>query len=365
MSIEGFYILNHHPTPDIEPGSWTVSLTGEVDETELTMRELRESYPTTSVTATLECAGNGRTYFDSVDGEPERYVQWGDTGVSTARWTGTPLSAILDEHNATTDEGYWLTAIGGDAPEGEDIFARSLPMAKVIDDCLLAYRMSGETLPPEHGFPVRIIVPGWYGVNSVKWVEELRVMDRMIAGDEWEQHTRWQQDSYRMDFHDEEPSERTDISTFDTWEQLDDGVVRPYLYDQHVMSLIGSPKDSEAVRLGADGTLTVGGVAWAGDDRVMSVEVSTDGGDTWREAKLVESADETYRWQRFECSIALQPGEYTLVSRATDEQGRRQPAQTAKPGSGKEVSEDTYPWNREGYGNNAYLDYGVTFTIKE
>lgn len=155
-----------------------MSLTGAVEEADLTMVELREKYPTTTVTHTMECAGNGRSYFTNVDSESDQYIQWGYNSASTAEWTETPLSAILEYNGAETNNGMWLTAIGGDAPdEDADVSARLLPMSKVMDDCLLAYRMNGEPLSPEHGFPVQVIVPGWYGVNSVKWVEEFRVMN--------------------------------------------------------------------------------------------------------------------------------------------------------------------------------------------
>jgi DMSO/TMAO reductase YedYZ molybdopterin-dependent catalytic subunit len=364
-SIEDFYVLSHYPTPDIDADTWKISLTGNVEETELTVGELREDYPTASVTHMMECAGNGRKYFESVDGEPERYIQWDYSGASTARWTGTPLSAVLEDHDAETDAEYWLTAIGGDAPEGEDIFARSLPMSKVIDDCLLAYKMYDEPLPPEHGFPVRLVVPGWYGVNSVKWVEELRVMNQMMAGEKWSQYTRWQQDSYRLAFGDEELAESENLAWFDTWDQLENGVANPYLYDQHVMSLVGFPDDGDVVSLDADRTLVVQGVAWAGDDSVTKVELSADAGETWRTAEFVTPEDESHRWRRFQCSLELSPGEHRLVSRATDEHGRSQPARTSPPRSGPKKSSDSYPWNREGYGNNAYLEYGVTFIVEQ
>lgn len=109
--------------------------------------------------------------------------------------------------------------------------------------------MNGEPLPPEHGFPVRVIIPGWYGVNSVKWIEELRVMDRMIAGPEWENYTRWQQDYYRLKFDDETPADSDQLDNFDTWDQMaGESVPNPYLYDQNVMSLIGYPDEMWSAR---------------------------------------------------------------------------------------------------------------------
>jgi DMSO/TMAO reductase YedYZ molybdopterin-dependent catalytic subunit len=363
--IEEFYVLNHYPTPAIDADSWTVSLTGDVDAVDLSVRELRDAYPTETVTHTMECAGNGRAGFASVDDEPARYVQWGHEGVGTARWTGTPLSAVLERNGAAT-EGRWLTAIGGDAPDEEaDVFARSLPMEKVLDDCLLADRMNGEPLPPEHGHPVRVVVPGWYGVNSVKWVARLHVADRMIAGEEWARYTRWQQRSYRLAFGDEEPAERETLAEVDTWAQLaGEEVANPYCYDQHVTSLVAVPGDGETVAPGPDGSVDVVGVAWAGDDRVASVEVSADGGETWHEATFPAPDPGPTVWRRFRCHLELPPGDHRVVSRATDDRGRRQPARTSEPGAGRAaLDDDAYPWNREGYGNNAYRDYGTTFTV--
>ena len=363
-ALENYYVLNHHPTPSVDDDEWTVSLTGALDAAELDSETLRAEYPTTSVTFTMECAGNGRSSFESVDGHPGRLIQWAENGVSTGRWTGTPLSALLDAHDAATGDAYWLTAIGGEAPPDADVFARSLPMAKILDDCLLAYEMNGEPLPPEHGHPFRLVVPGWYGVNSVKWVRELRVMDAMIAGPAWDREKRWQQDSYRLAFADEAMAEHTSLPAFDTWDQLENGIANPYLYNQHVMSLVVEPDDGETVVADADGTVTVRGVAWAGTDTVAAVAVSADGGASWHEATLDAPETDRYTWRRFRATLELDPGDYRLVSEATDGRGRTQPAEISDPHTGPEGSGESYPWNREGYGNNAYRSYGVAVTVE-
>jgi DMSO/TMAO reductase YedYZ molybdopterin-dependent catalytic subunit len=363
--IEDFYVLNHYPTPEIDADDWTVSLSGAVDaETELTMDEIVEDYPTVTITHTMECAGNGRRYFESDGDEPERYVQWDETSVSTARWSGTPLAAVLDDHGA---EGAWLTAVGGDAPDDPDadVFARSLPMAKVRRDCILAYQMNGEALPPEHGYPVRVVAPGWYGVNSVKWLEELRVMDSMMSGPEWERYTRWQQDQYRLKpTGDAAPEEHDEIDVFDVDEQLAAGVENPYTYDQAVTSMVAYPDDGDVVSPGPDGRVEVVGVAWAGEECVEHVEVSADGGETWHEGSFMRPAAANV-WRPFRCELDLPAGEHRLVSRATDERGRRQPARPGRPTDAVAASADEAPWNREGYCNNAYESYGVEFTVEE
>ncbi|MFB6086922.1 MAG: sulfite oxidase [Haloarculaceae archaeon] len=362
---EDFFVLNHYPTPDVDAEDWTVSLSGAVDEpAELTMNDVVDDYPTVTVTHTMECAGNGRADFESVDDEPARYVQWDDEAVATARWTGTPLSAVLDDHGA---DGSWLTAVGGDAPDdpGADVFARSLPMAKVRRDCILAYRMNGEPLPAEHGFPARIIAPGWYGVNSVKWLAELHVMDGMMTGAEWERYTRWQQDQYRLKpTGDADPAEHESVDAFEVADQLAAGVEEPYTYDQSVMSLVAYPDDGDVVSPGPDGRLEVVGVAWAGDDRVERVEASADGGETWHEGTFMAPPSSGV-WRPFRCALDLAAGDYRLVSRATDERGRRQPARPGRPGDAVVADDDESPWNREGYTNNAYESFGVEFAVEE
>ena len=140
------------------------------------MDELRCDYPTESVVHTMECSGNGRTYFEP-DAEGD---QWSFGAVASAAWTGTPVRALLDEHGGATDgedDELWLSAMGGEAPPDKDVFCRSIPLSKAREDCLLAYEMNGAPMSPEHGYPVRLVVPGWFGNNSVKWVEEIRVMD--------------------------------------------------------------------------------------------------------------------------------------------------------------------------------------------
>lgn len=190
-------------------------------------------------------------------------------------------------------------------------------------------------------------------------------MDRMIAGDEWERYTRWQQDSYRLTV-DGDLAEHEDLQEFDTWDQLAAGEPEsPYPYDQNVTSLVGNPDDGDVVSRGPDGTIEALGVAWAGDDRVTSVEVSVDGGETWRDAEFLAPDATGNTWRRFRAVLEVPPGDYSLVSRATDEHGRRQPARTSPPGAGASaIEDDAFPWNPGGYGNNAYLGYGVEFTVE-
>ncbi len=363
--IEDHYVCHRNETLDPEAADWEIELAGAVArEGPLGMDDLREAYPTVAVAHTMECAGNGRGYFDPETGS----VQWEYGAVSTAIWTGAPLTSILADHGATTDDGMWLTAVGGDHPEVEDEndrFARSIPMAKALEDCILAYEVNGEPLPPEHGYPVRLLVPGWYGVNSVKWVTELHVTETMVHGPEWadrdgEDFTQWQQSAYRIHPEGVEPDSNATISTFDTWDQLEaDEIDHPYTFDENVKSTIGQPDDGATVTPDADGTVEIVGVAWAGDDDVTAIEVSTDSGDSWQDADFF-GPDYDCAWRLFRYRWEPTPGTYTLASRATDEHGRRQPERIARPDEGG----DDYPWNEGGYAENAWRPHVIEVTVE-
>lgn len=358
--IEAHYILHRNEIPNIDSDSWNVSLTGSVEENvDLSMQEIKEKYPTVAVAHTMECAGNGRAYFEDME-----KVLWGCQGVSTAIWTGVPVSSILHDFGADTSEDMWLTAIGGDEPEEDHVFVRSIPMSKATEDCILAYEMNGEPLPPEHGYPVRLIVPGWYGVNSVKWLDELRVMETMVHDDEWDGDPTWQQKAYRLFPAETEPEHRRTIDTFDTQGQLEsDKIDAPYTYDQNVMSLIGYPHDDTVVESEDSTDITISGVAWAGDNSVDRVEVSTDGGETWSDAELFGPKN-PHAWRLFRYQWETSPGQHTLMSRATDDRGRTQPATVAGPDDEwDQLNAEMYPWNEQGYGNNAYKPYAVEVAV--
>lgn len=362
------YIRNHYPTPETEAEGWTISLTGLLDGSGETgpnadgpvveMDELREDYPTESVVHTMECSGNGRAFFEP-DAEGH---QWTDGAVSTAVWTGTPVRALLDEYDAPA-EG-WVAVMGGDAPEGEEVFCRSLPMGKVRADCVLAYEMNGQPLPADHGHPVRLLVPGWFGNNSVKWVDRVHVANSMPTGKKWEGYTKYQQLEYRLRFDDDEdPEELATVETADTYEQMAaDEPRHAYFFDQLPKSLIKAPADGAT--LSADETVEIRGLAWAGETSVERVELSTNGGETWSDADLGESALGRYAWRRFRAEWNPEPGEYCLLARATDAKGRVQPARIADPDPEQTgITGDAYPWNTQGYGNNAHRPLGVSVTV--
>lgn len=365
---EEHYIRNHYRTPAIDETEWKVSLTGLVDEeTELSMDELRHDYATESVVHMMECSGNGRAYFEP-DAEGD---QWTVGAVGNAVWTGTPVRAILNEYGVATGEGLWLSVMGGETIDGEDVFCRSLPLTKIMDDCLLAYEMNGSPMNAEHGYPVRLLVPRWFGNNSVKWVDRMHVMDGMVTGDEWESrngrdYTEYQQSSYRIiPAQDDEPERYSSLDSFSTYDQMQatDEIRNAYLFDQLVKSLIISPTDG-SVNGPPNGRIEITGVAWSGDDDVERVEISVNGGETWHEAEFVGPDFERYAVRTFRYVWGTEPGEHTLLSRATDERGRSQPATVSAPEDGhRGIEEDQYPWNQKGYGNNAYVPLGVSVTI--
>ena len=366
-SRDEHYIRTHHRTPDIDADDWTVSVTGMVEtEADLSMAELRCDFSTESVVHMMECSGNSRTYFDP-DAKGD---QWGDGAVGSAVWTGTPVREILSEYGATTDGDLWLSAMGGEAPPDKDVFCRSIPISKVIKDCLLAYEMNGSPMTPEHGYPVRLVVPGWFGNNSVKWVEGLRVMDKMVHGEEWtdrdgQDYTEYQQSSYRIiPDQDDEPTRHRSMDAFSTYEQMDgEETPNAYLFDQLVKSLLINPADDATL---SSSPVELAGVAWSGEDAVEGVEVSTDGGDSWADAEFTGPDLGQYAPTTFRYVWDPEPGEHILCSRATDEQGRTQPATVSDPEDGlRGIVDDQYPWNQKGYGNNAYLPHGVAVEVEK
>ncbi|HET7324552.1 MAG TPA: sulfite oxidase [Halococcus sp.] len=361
--IEEHFVCHRNPIPAGDVDSWTISLTGDV-EGELPLSDIIEECPTVAVAHTMECAGNGRGQHDPETGS----VQWDSGAVGTAFWTGTPVRSVLRAVGFDTSEAddRWLTAIGGDSLD-EEVFARSIPLSKALDDCILAYGMNGQPLPEEHGHPVRLVVPGWYGVNSVKWLSELRVMDGMVREgslDRTGTHARWQQDDYRIHPEDETPEHADTIETVDTWAQLESSEVEhPYTFDENIMSLIGRPTGETVITPGE--TVEVRGVAWAGDDDIERVEVSTDNGDSWHDAELFGPAY-AGAWRLFCYEWDADIGSHILLSRASDDRGRIQPAAIGTPEEGLDaVADGKYPWNEGGYGANAYLPNAVTVETTE
>ena len=314
---ERFYVRNHFHIPLIDPAAYRLSVAGHVERPHsLSLHELRDM-PSRTLVATLECAGNGRTLFrPEVPGE-----KWQLGAVSTAEWTGVPLTDVLERagpHSGACE----VLFRGADSGMVEGCsapirFERSLGLDDARGEVLLAYAMNGAPLPIDHGFPLRVVVPGWYAVASVKWLTEIKVLDRPFVG-------HYQADRYWYE-----------------WERAG-RVEREPVALQKVRALITDPA-SGAER--ARGPVAIRGVAWSGAAAIARVEVWID--RVWREARLI-GEPKRGSWQGWELMARFDgPGVASLRVRATDQTGETQP--------------DHAPWNRLGYGNNSIHE--VTFRV--
>lgn len=299
---EMFYVRNHFRAPRIDVNSWRLRIAGAVVQPlELTFDQL-QALPSVTQVATLECAGNGRAFLSP----KTKGVQWELGAVSTATWTGVPLATLLERAGVQpgaievilegADRGEPVSDL---KPPGKLSFARSLPLAKATrPEVLLAYRMNGAPLPAAHGFPLRVVVAGWYGMASIKWLERIVVTDRPFLGyDQSVDYAIWQR--------------RAGLPSLTPISEME------------VKASIARPTAGEVVPAGA--AYRVHGAAWAGESDVAKVDVSTDGGKTWQPARLIDDPV-PFAWRRWEFS--WQPaaaGKHTLMARATDRRGRSQP----------------------------------------
>jgi sulfite oxidase len=313
--VEHFYVRSHLPVPPgLDGATWTLAIDGEVNSpVSMSLDEIRK-LPSTTITMTLECAGNGRAFFDP----PVAGIQWAKGAVGTARWTGVRLAEVLKRVGAKSTARF-VYMNGADRPLGTmPDFVRQLPIEKAMHpDTILAYDMNGQTITPLHGFPLRAIVPGWEGAYSIKWLTSLRVADR-------ESDSFWVATGYRY------PTKRVAPGA-----TVDPKDMAP-LTGLVVKSLITRPLDGAAI---GPGKVDVAGFAWAGETDISRVDISTDHGASWQQARLV-GEQAKYAWRRFEFTFeASRPESYLILSRATDSQGRAQPMAP--------------PWNPSGYLWNA------------
>lgn len=315
-----FYVRNHFQIPKLDPESFRLQVAGVVDRPlSLSLRDLHNMRSQSKV-VTLECAGNGRSLF----APPIAGEKWNLGAVSTAEWTGVPLVEILDRAgiSGTAQEVLFRGADGGRVDGQSELvrFERSLKLDQARDaDVLLAYAMNGEPLPIQHGYPLRLIVPGWYAVASVKWLDEITLIERPFAG-------HYQCDKYWYEC------------------ERDGELVREPVTLQRVRALITEPgPDREVPR----GELAIRGVAWSGAASIARVDVSVGGG-IWQEARLVSERNR-HSWQWWELIARVhEPGAVTLRARATDLAGRSQPEHAE--------------WNRLGYGNNTIQSVPIRVT---
>ena len=312
--VPHFFVRNHMNEPsELNAADWRLAVGGEVEKPlNLTLPELTK-LETHSVVNTLECAGNGRSlHRPQVPG-----IQWGKGAVSTARFTGPRLRDVLQRAEVKSTGKHVMFRGLDEVPGKVPPFIRSIPIEKALDsDTLIATHMNGAPLTKHHGFPARALVPGWIGAASCKWLTEIKVLEAEFVGN-------FMSPAYRFPNQPGKPGEA--IKPEDT---------HP-LTGLSVKSVIAAPSDGAGVKAGA---LRVHGAAWAGEADVVKVEVSTDGGGTWNSARLGHEQAH-YAWRLWSLEWKAKPGHYSIQSRATDSQGRTQPA--------------TAVWNPSGYLYNA------------
>ena len=300
---ELFYIRSHFPIPSLDRASYKLRIDGAVRRPlALSYEELRSMRSETRV-ATLECAGNSRVFLvPQVQG-----AQWELGAVSNAEWTGVPLRALL-ERAGLQEDACEIVLEGADrgTPKEEPVppepisYAWSLPRAKAIQpEVLIAYQMNGRDLSPDHGFPVRAIVPGHYGMASVKWLTGIRAVPEPF-------HGYWNTSDYAY------------------WASMDGNPVRRALGEMQLKSEIARPRVYET--LIPNRIYTISGAAWAGDTDVAEIAVSTDGGRCWAEAEFLDPV-RRHAWRRwkFDWLTPKEPGQYSLLARAKDAGGLIQP----------------------------------------
>lgn len=299
---EQFYVRNHFPEPNLDPQGWKLSVEGAVERPfEINLEGLLR-LPQRTQTVLLECAGNNRALLDP----PVKGVQWRLGAVGNARWSGVPLATLLEWARVRPGavEVILEGADGGQVGDlpGRTAFARSLPLEKARrGGVLLAHEMNGKPLTISHGFPVRGVVPGWYGMASVKWLTRIIVTEQPF-------HGFFQSIDYAY------------------WRPSPGGRTLTPITQLQLKAQIARPSAGETIRAGS--LQRISGAAWTGDGAVEAVEVSTDGGRSWSRARLQrEQAQYAWRLWDYDWAVPQAVGSATLIARALDEERRMQPAE--------------------------------------
>ena len=307
------YLLIHFDIPVVDARTWELSIGGQVERPlRLSLDDIR-SRPQTTIAVTLECAGNGRARLS-----PRPMSQpWLSEAVGTAEWTGTPLGPILAEAGLRESAcEVVFTGIDRGVQGGIDqLYERSLPLTEAQrPEVMLVHAINGQPLPPQHGFPVRLIVPGWYGMTHVKWLRSITVTDAQFEG--YQQARAYH---YRVS-------------------EQGAGELVTRMLPRALMVPPGVPDFMSRTRFVTPGTHIIEGRAWSGAGTVTRVDFSDDGGRTWAEVEL-GAAISPFAWCGWRYHWEAEPGEHELCVRATDSNGNVQP--------------DDQSWNLEGVQNNA------------
>jgi DMSO/TMAO reductase YedYZ molybdopterin-dependent catalytic subunit len=310
------YVLTHFDVPDVDAATYELAVDGRVrNSVALTLEDLR-ARPAVTMPVVMECAGSGRAGL-----EPRPIsAPWHDDAIGCAEWTGTPLRGVLEEAGLL-DDAVEVLFTGHDRGIDQGVeqdYQRSLPIEEaMLDDVLLAYAMNGQPLPASHGFPLRLVVPDWYGMASVKWLRSITAIAQPFEGVQ-------QAQLYRYRSSEDDP-----------------GTPVTHKRPRALMAPPGVPEFLTRTRHVPVGRTLIEGRAWSGADPVSRVEFSADGGRTWQDARLQERNGRhgwsawSYEWH------ADEPGDYELCVRATDAAGNVQPLDSSEA------------WNQGGYGVNA------------
>ncbi|MGF1553594.1 MAG: sulfite oxidase [Paracoccaceae bacterium] len=302
-----------------EPDAWTLSVEGVASPGEVTVGELK-GMDVETVCAVLQCSGNGRAFFE----HETSGSQWSVGAAGNVLWTGVPVTRVVEAMGGPASGAAWITGTGGEPiPEGLDPklvqVERSVPIA-AMENALLAWAMNGEPLANAHGAPLRLVLPGYFGVNHVKHLKRLALTEA-------ESEAKIQQSGYRV----------RPVGEGGTPSQ-------PSMFEMPVKSWVTHP-----LRETSGGRVLVYGVAMGGTEPLARVEVSTDGGASWSNARFVGPDMGPYAWRPFVLAAELGSGTHTLASRATTVSGETQP--------------EAFPPNHRGYGHNGWADHAVDVEI--
>jgi DMSO/TMAO reductase YedYZ molybdopterin-dependent catalytic subunit len=322
-SEDELYIRNNLPAPsnDIVSArdSWTISVEGVRQPRTMTLGELK-TLGIETVAAVLQCSGNGRAFFD----HKANGTQWSVGAAGNLLWSGVPVRTLVDALGGVADGRRFMTGTGGEElPADLDpktiIVERSVPI-EATADAILAWEMNGLPVPLAHGGPLRLVIPGYYGINNIKYVKRL-------AFTEQQSEAQIQQTGYRI-----RPV------------GVKGAPSQPSMWQMNVKSWVTHPLQETN-----DGPIQIYGVAFGGSHAVKAVEVSIDDGKSWNEARFLGPDFGRFAWRPFVMAAELKPGNYVIASRASDTQGNVQP--------------EEFPPNERGYGHNGWRDHAVTVTV--
>ena len=329
-SEEIFYIRNHGSIPEVDPASYCLTVSGMVERPlDLSLEEIRNEFPEKTITATMQCAGNRRHGLMEAREIPGE-TPWGAGAIGNGRWTGVPLREVLMA--AGVEEAARHIDFAG-LDEIEDgwspNFGGSIPLYKGMSpEVLLAYEMNGEALSLEHGSPLRVVVPGYLGARSIKWLSGITLQEAP-SGNYFQAYEYKLFPPYTTE-HPDDPSEGFALG------------------ETPLNAVICDPADGALVRAGH---VTLRGYAVVGGGRrIERVDLTSDGGQTWVGAELREGEDHAWAWRFWEATLELDSGEHRIAVRAVDSAADTQPESAASI------------WNFKGYANNSW--HGITVNAR-